>query len=97
VNASVPYTSPGVYVQELPSLVHKIAGVATSLTALLGCTARGIDRQAQTISSFGDFQPLYGGHATDRVVSDAVTLFYQNAPGQEPGQYWPEGESSVTS
>jgi uncharacterized protein len=77
----MPYTYPGVYVQELPSPVHTITGVATSITAFVGYTPQGIDGQAQTIFSFGDFQRLYGGFATDSPVSYAVAQFYQNAPG----------------
>jgi phage tail sheath protein FI len=77
------YTYPGVYVQELPSPVHAITGVATSITAFVGYTPRGIDGQAQTIFSFADFQRLYGGLATDSLVSYAVAQFYQNAPGSQ--------------
>jgi len=79
----MPYTYPGVYVQELPSPVHTITGVATSITAFVGYTPQGIDGQAQTIFSFGDFQRLYGGLATDSAVSYAVAQFYQNAPGAQ--------------
>jgi uncharacterized protein len=77
------YPYPGVYIQELPSPVHTITGVATSITAFVGYTPRGIDGLAQTIFSFGDFQRLYGGLATDSAVSYAVAQFYQNAPGAQ--------------
>jgi phage tail sheath protein FI len=77
------YSYPGVYIQELPSPVHAITGVATSITAFIGYTPRGIDSQAQTIFSFGDFQRLYGGLATDSAVSYAVAQYYQNAPGAQ--------------
>lgn len=77
------YPYPGVYIQELPSPVHTITGVATSITAFIGYTPRGIDGQAQTIFSFGDFQRLYGGLATDSAVSYAVAQYYQNAPGAQ--------------
>ena len=36
------YTYPGVYIQELQSPVHAIAGVATSVAAFVGYTARGV-------------------------------------------------------
>jgi hypothetical protein len=77
------YTYPGVYVQELPSPVHAITGVPTSITAFVGYTPRGIDGKAQTIFSFADFQRLYGGLATNSLVSYAVAQFYQNAPGSQ--------------
>jgi uncharacterized protein len=76
------YTYPGVYIQELPSPVHAITGVATSITAFVGYTARGIDGRAQAIYSFGDFQRLYGGLASNSEVSYAVQQFYQNG-GQQ--------------
>lgn len=70
------YTYPGVYIQELPSPVHAIAGVATSIAAFVGYTARGIDNRAQAIYNFGDFQRLYGGLASNSEVSYAVQQFY---------------------
>jgi uncharacterized protein len=77
------YAYPGVYVQELPSPVHAIAGVATSIAAFVGYTPRGIDNRAQAVFSFGDFERLYGGLASDSELSYAVAQFYQNAPGQQ--------------
>jgi phage tail sheath protein FI len=73
------YTYPGVYIQELPSPVHAIAGVPTSIVAFVGYTARGIDNRAQAIFSFGDFQRLYGGLASNSEVSYAVQQFYSIA------------------
>ena len=55
------YTYPGVYINELPSPVHAITGVATSIAAFIGYTPRGIDNRAQAIFSFADFERLYGG------------------------------------
>src|SRR5271167_739643 len=76
------YTYPGVYIQELPSPVHTITAVATSIAAFVGYTARGIDNRAQAIFSFGDFQRLYGGLASNSEVSYAVQQFYQNGGSQ---------------
>jgi uncharacterized protein len=73
------YTYPGVYIQELPSPVHTIAGVATSIAAFVGYTARGIDNRAEAIYSFGDFERLFGGLASNSEVSYAVQQFYQIA------------------
>jgi uncharacterized protein len=80
---TISYTYPGVYIQELPSPVHTITGVATSIAAFVGYTPSGIDNRAQTIFSFGDFERLFGGLASDSAVSYAVAQFYQNAPGQQ--------------
>ena len=80
---SVSYTYPGVYIQELPSPVHTITGVATSIAAFVGYTPRGIDNRAQVIFSFADFERLYGGLGLNSEVSYAVQQFYQNAPGAQ--------------
>ena len=77
------YTYPGVYINELPSPVHAITGVATSIAAFIGYTPRGIDNRAQAIFSFSDFERLYGGLSVDSELGYAVAQFYQNAPGQQ--------------
>jgi uncharacterized protein len=75
-------TYPGVYIQELTSPVHTITAVATSITAFVGYTARGIDNRAQEIFSFSDFQRLYGGIASNSELSYAVQQFFQNGGAQ---------------
>ena len=75
-------TYPGVYIQELPSPVHTITGVATSIAAFVGYTARGVDNRAQAIYSFSDFERLYGGLASNSEVSYAVQQFYLNGGSQ---------------
>lgn len=79
---SVAYTYPGVYIQELPSPVHTIAGVATSITAFVGYTSSGIDNRAQVIFSFADFERLFGGLASNSELSYAVQQFYLNGGSQ---------------
>jgi phage tail sheath protein FI len=37
----MPVTYPGVYIQEIPSGVRTITGVATSITAFIGPRIRG--------------------------------------------------------
>ncbi len=73
---------PGVYIQELPSAVHAITGVATSIGAFVGYTASGIDNRAQQIFSFSDYERLYGGLASDSEVSYAVQQFFANGGNQ---------------
>jgi phage tail sheath protein FI len=36
-------TYPGVYIDEIPSTVHPIAGVSATIMGFVGYTARGID------------------------------------------------------
>jgi phage tail sheath protein FI len=71
-------TYPGVYVQEIPSGVRTIAGVATSITAFIGYTVRGLDHRATRILSFADFERSFGGLAPDSELSYAVQQFFSN-------------------
>src|SRR3954447_2809593 len=75
-------TYPGVYIEELPSPVHTIIGVATSITAFIGYTARGIDNRAERILSFSDYERLFGGLAADSELSYAVQQFFSNGGSQ---------------
>ena len=72
------YTYPGVYIEEVKSQVHTIAGVATSITAFVGYTARGLDHRATRIFSFADFERSFGGLASDSELSYAVQQFFAN-------------------
>ncbi|WP_263352936.1 phage tail sheath family protein [Acidicapsa acidisoli] len=73
---------PGVYIEEIPSGVRTITGVATSITAFLGRALSGPLNGATTINNFGDFEQLFGGLAVDYPMSYAVNDFYQNGGGQ---------------
>ncbi len=75
---AVNVSYPGVYIQELPSAVHPITGVATSIGAFVGYTARGIDNRAEQIFSFADYERLFGGLASDSELSYAVQQFFAN-------------------
>jgi hypothetical protein len=71
-------TYPGVYIEELPSGVRTISGVATSITAFIGYVPRGLDNRAKRISSFADFERNFGGLASDSEVSYTVQQFFSN-------------------
>jgi uncharacterized protein len=71
-------TYPGVYVEEIPSGVRTITGVATSITAFLGRAARGEQDEPVTIHNFGDFERLFGGLDAAYPMSYAVRDFYLN-------------------
>lgn len=74
----VAISYPGVYIEEVPSGVRTITGVATSITAFLGRTSRGDVNAATVITSFADFENRYGGLAADYPLTYAVRDFYQN-------------------
>jgi Bacteriophage tail sheath protein len=69
---------PGVYVEELPSGVRTIAGVSTSNTAFVDFFARGPMNAPQRITSFGDFERIFGGLDTRSEASYAIKQYYLN-------------------
>jgi uncharacterized protein len=75
-------TYPGVYVEEIPSGVRTIVGVATSITAFVGRAARGPTEEATTINNFGDFERMFGGLWADSSLGFAVRDFYLNGGSQ---------------
>lgn len=75
-------TYPGVYIEEIPSGVRTITGVATSITAFIGRALRGPVNQAITINSFGDFERNFGGLWTESTLGFAVRDFYLNGGSQ---------------
>jgi uncharacterized protein len=79
---AVALSYPGVYVQEIPSGVHAIAGVATSITAFVGRAARGPEDQPIAIKSFGDFQRAFGGLWLPSILGFAVRDFFLNGGAQ---------------
>src|SRR5260370_40118996 len=57
----VAVSYPGVYVEEIPSGVRTITGVATSITAFIGWAAKGPIKYAALVLSWADFVRIYGG------------------------------------
>ena len=53
-------TYPGVYLEEIPSGVRTITGVATSITAFVGRATRGPTDKAVVINNFGEFEATFG-------------------------------------
>ncbi len=71
-------TYPGVYIEEVPSGVRSIAGVATSIAAFVGYTRQGIPDKAVHITSFADFERSHGGLDRESPVSYAIQQFFLN-------------------
>ena len=74
-------TYPGVYIEELPSGVHTITGVATSITAFVGQAKRGPVDEATRVQSFAEFERTFGGLWVDSTLGYAVSQFFQNGGG----------------
>jgi phage tail sheath protein FI len=75
-------TYPGVYIEEIPSGVRTITGVATSITAFLGRTRLGPTNEPTTINSFGDFERQFGRLEVELPLGYAVRDFYLNGGSQ---------------
>jgi uncharacterized protein len=77
-------TYPGVYIEEIPSGVRTLTGVATSITAFIGRALRGpTDADGPlTINSYGDYERIFGGLWTESTMSYAVRDFFQNGGSQ---------------
>ena len=78
----VALTFPGVYIEEVPSGVRTITGVATSITAFVGRALRGpVDSDEKSpvrIFSFADYERIFGGLWADSPMSFAVYHCFLN-------------------
>jgi Bacteriophage tail sheath protein len=71
-------TYPGVYIEEIPSGVRTITGVATSITAFVGYAPRGPVNEPRLVQSFTEFTRVFGGLSAGSTMSYAVQHFFQN-------------------
>jgi phage tail sheath protein FI len=78
----VTLTYPGVYIQEIPSGVRTISGVATSITAFVGRALRGPVDDPVTLNSYADFERTFGGLWAASSLGFAVRDFFLNGGGQ---------------
>jgi phage tail sheath protein FI len=78
----VTLTYPGVYIEEVPSGVRTITGVATSITAFVGRALRGpVDSDEKSpvrIFSFADYERIFGGFWAESPMSFAVYHYFLN-------------------
>ena len=95
----VAVSYPGVYVEELPSGVRTITGVATSITAFIGRAAKGDVDQPTIVNSFGDFERRFGGLVAGYPMSYSVRDFFANGGAQAVivRLYVAPGEGAVES
>ena len=75
-------TYPGVYIEEIPSGVHTITGVATSITAFVGFATRGPVNDPTLVQSFSEFTRVFGGLSAQSTMSYAVNQFFLNGGSQ---------------
>jgi phage tail sheath protein FI len=98
-------TYPGVYIEEVPSGVRTITGVATSIAAFVGRALRGPTDIPVVVNGFADFERVFGGLWVDSSLGYAVRDFFLNGGGQaivvrlyaaETGQNAKAAKSKVT-
>ena len=71
-------TYPGVYIQEIPSPVRTIAGVATSIAAFIDFFTKGPMNTPVQLLNMGDFEREFGGLNRDSEASYAIQQFFLN-------------------
>ncbi|TVR53145.1 MAG: phage tail sheath family protein [Puniceicoccaceae bacterium] len=75
-------TYPGVYIQEVPSEVRTITGVATSITAFVGRALRGPVDEPVFLTSYSDFERIFGGLWLHGKLGFALRDFFTNGGSQ---------------
>src|SRR5688572_266271 len=75
-------TYPGVYIEEIPSGVRTLTGVATSITAFAGWAPRGPIDKAQLVLNWQDYERMFGGLHKDSYLGYAVNQFFANGGSQ---------------
>lgn len=74
----VQVSYPGVYIQEVPSGVKTITGVATSVTAFFGRASKGPVNKAIRCLSYADYTRNFGGPYASSDLAASVKQFYDN-------------------
>jgi phage tail sheath protein FI len=74
--AQVSY--PGVYVEEVPSGVHTITAVSTSIGAFLGRASKGPINVATRLLSYADYEREFGAPHDRSDLADSVRMFFTN-------------------
>jgi phage tail sheath protein FI len=74
------YLAPAVYVEETSFRAKSIEGVSTSTTGFVGPTRKGpITGSPELITSFGDFERIYGGYESLQYASGETINYLANA------------------
>ena len=73
---SITPSFPGIYVQEIPSGVHPIAGVATSNAAFVDFFSQGPVGTAVKVTSWAQFENIFGGLDERSEASYGIMQFF---------------------
>lgn len=78
------YLSPGVYVEEIEIGAKPIEGVSTSTAGFVGMAEKGPMNEPTLVTSFGEYQRVFGGYLDKNTFKDvwylpyAVQGFFEN-------------------
>ncbi len=78
----VQTTYPGVYIEEIPSGVRTITGVATSIAAFIGWAPKGPTDRAVRVLSWADYERQFGGLDSRSILGSSVNQFFANGGTQ---------------
>lgn len=78
----VTVSYPGVYIEEIPSGVRTITGVATSIAAFVGWAPQGPVGSATLVLSWPDFTRQFGGLDSRSYLGYSVYQFFANGGNQ---------------
>src|SRR5215471_16984814 len=79
---AVTVNYPGVYIEEIPSGVRTITGVATSIAAFVGWAPQGPVGGATLVLSWADYARQFGGLDSRSYLGYAVYQFFSNGGAQ---------------
>lgn len=73
---------PGVYVEEVPGGARVVEAAGTSTAAFVGLAEMGPDDEAVRVSSWEEFQKIYGGFFLQSHLAESVFSFFNNGGRQ---------------
>jgi phage tail sheath protein FI len=70
------YLAPGVYIEEIEIGAKPIEGVSTTTTGFLGMAERGPLNKPTLVTSFAEYQRIFGGYLAEKVYGNKRGLPY---------------------
>lgn len=70
--------SPGIFVEEIPSTQQAVTAVSTSNMGIVGATQRGPTNEPTLVTSFPQFQRLFGPIIADSRLGLSMAAYYAN-------------------
>lgn len=74
----IVYSSPGVYVQEVPAGPQPVAAAPTSVLAVVGSTERGPLREPTRVTGWAGFREVFGHVVEGLHTAEAVYGYFEN-------------------